>query len=293
MPPLVTKTLKMFYCYARKDQELREELEHHLADLKRFYHIESWFDHQISPGENWEKTIEEQLNQADLILLLISPDFLASDYCYNNEMQRALIRHNKGEAKIIPIILRPVHWISNPFSTIQTLPKDARPVTKWTHIDDAFCNIAIEIEKIIKDLLFTRKTKEEWNKEGNTLYKLKRYEEALTAYEQAIRLDPNLAYVYNNKGKTLNELKRYEEALTAYKQAIRLDPNLAYVYNNKGKTLNELKRYEEALAAYEQAIRLNPNHAKTYNNKGDVLNALKHFEEAKKAYQKAQRLKYT
>jgi hypothetical protein len=157
MSPPATKNLKVFYCYAHEDQELRNKLDSYLRDLKRSYHLETWFDRQIKPGENWEETIEKQLKEADLILLLVSPDFIASDYCYNKEMQHALMRHTKGETKIIPIILRPVYWKSNPFTALQMLPKDAQAVTLWSNIDSAFYDIALGIERVIEELLLSRK----------------------------------------------------------------------------------------------------------------------------------------
>src|SRR5262249_47134682 len=89
---------------------------------------------------------------------LISPDFLDSDYCYNKEMQRALTRHLNGEAKVIPIILRPVHWANAPFSNIQMLPKDALPVTSWSNLDDAFYDVTLRLEQVIRELLSQRKT---------------------------------------------------------------------------------------------------------------------------------------
>jgi hypothetical protein len=79
-----TEDLTVFYCYARKDQVFREQLEQHLSNLKRLYHLKTWFDRQILPGENWEKVLEEKLQAADLIFLLISPTFMASDYLMND-----------------------------------------------------------------------------------------------------------------------------------------------------------------------------------------------------------------
>ncbi len=128
---------------------------------------------------------------------------------------------------------------------------------------------------------------------GNALHDLKRYQEALVAYEQAIHLDPNLALAYNNKGVALHDLKRYQEALVAYEQAIHLDPNLALAYRNTGNTLRNLKRYQEALVAYEQAIHLDPNYAPAYNNKGLVLEALGKNKEAQQAFERARQLGYS
>src|SRR5258708_7876967 len=284
------KGLKVFYSYAHKDQEYRQQLENHLSNLKRLYQLRTWFDREIIPGENWEQVLDEHLNTADLIFLLISPDFMASDYCYNKEMQRALERHAKGEAKVIPIYMRPVHWKDAPFSTIQMLPKDALPVTRWPDIDDAFYDTVLGIEQVIKQLLFSRKTKEEWLTEGNVLNALKKYNEALDAYQQAIRLDPNNAIAYHNMGNSLNALKRNNEALDAYQQAIRLDPNDAIAYHNMSIILDTLKRHKEALDAYRQAIRLDPNDAIVYHNMSIILDTLKRHEEALDAYQQAVRL---
>jgi tetratricopeptide (TPR) repeat protein len=125
---------------------------------------------------------------------------------------------------------------------------------------------------------------------ANACFILQRYEEALTALEQAIRLDPNNALAYLGKGATLDDLKRYEEALAAFEQAIRLDPTDALAYLGKGTTLHDLKRYEEALAAYDQAIRLDPNYASAYYHKGNALRKLKRYEEALVAFEQAIRL---
>jgi tetratricopeptide (TPR) repeat protein len=102
----------------------------------------------------------------------------------------------------------------------------------------------------------SQKTKEQWLEEGNTLRNLKRYDESLSAYEQAIRLDPNYANACNGKGNVLWDLKRYDEALAAYEQAIRLDPNFANAYYNKGLALDKLGKSQEAKLAYDKARQL-------------------------------------
>src|SRR6266571_5816961 len=171
--------IKLFYCYAREDKPLRDELEKHLSWLKRRYQLTNWHDREIQPGEEWEQAIDTHLNTAHLILLLISPDFMASDYCYGKEMKRALERHRAGMCRVVPILLRPTYWEDAPFSSLQFLPTDAKPITRWHDRDEAFQDVVTEISRTIKDLLISLKTKEEWANEGNTLYYLKRYEEAL------------------------------------------------------------------------------------------------------------------
>lgn len=155
---LLTTTMKVFYCYAREDIVLRNELEKHLGTLKRTGKITGWYDRDISAGKEWEKEIDVNLNTADIILLLISPDFIDSDYCYSVEMKRALERHDNGEARVIPVILRPVDWEDAPFSMIQVLPTDGKPVnsTYWQYRDEAFSDIARGIRKVINEILASR-----------------------------------------------------------------------------------------------------------------------------------------
>jgi len=309
--------VKIFFCYAHEDEQLLNTLKNHLFPLKRTGLIEIWHDRDISAGTDWEQQIKSHLNEAQIILLLVSPDFMVSDYCYGIEMQRALERHDLGEARVIPVILRHVYW-QGVLGKLQALPTDARPVKSWSDLDEGLYNVTEGIRKVIEEITLksspsspvpspqpvsqmplptntpdvSQKTKEQWYEEGKRLYDLKQYEEALVAYDQAIRLDPNSARAYNNKGFILNELTRYQEGLEAYEQSIRLDPNSADAYINKGVAFNRLERYEEAVAAYEEAIRIDPNYAVAYNNKGNALNGLHRNEEAQRAYAKARQLGY-
>jgi len=145
-------------------------------------------------------------------------------------------------------------------------------------------------EDVVTFINALEKTAQRWLDEGGTFHRLQKYDEALAAYGQAIRLDPNDAFAYHYKGVALDELKRYEEALAALDQAIRLDPNSATAYENKGFALMNLKRYEEALVALDQAIRFDPNSAIAYDNKGWALSALKRYEEALATCEQAIRL---
>src|SRR5579864_5056681 len=170
--------ISIFFCYAREDEALLNKLKAHLRPLQRQSLIDVWYDRDISAGTEWEQEIKEHLNAAQIILLLVSPDFMNSDYCFGAEMKRALERHEAGEANIIPIILRPVYWENAPFSKLQVLPTGGEPVTRWRDRDEAFLDIARGIQKIVKELLAFYK-----NTEGDTRYEDERYEEALSAYE--------------------------------------------------------------------------------------------------------------
>jgi hypothetical protein len=141
----------VFISYAHKDEMLCNELKKHLSLMQRKGVIATWYDRQIMPGSDWSQDIDRHLNTASLVLLLISSDFLASDFCYTIELQHALNRHKRGEAYVVPIILRPVDWAEAPFAHLQCLPRDAKPVTEWEDQDIAFSEIASDIRKMIEN----------------------------------------------------------------------------------------------------------------------------------------------
>src|SRR5215472_3283945 len=145
--------IKTFLCYSHKDEALIDRLKIQLKSLQRQGYIDIWYDRDISAGTEWQREIDKQLNMAQLILLLVSPDFLNSDYCYSLEMKRALERHEFGEARVIPIIVRSINFKDAPFSKLQALPKDARPITSWSDIDEAFLSIEEGIQKAVNELM--------------------------------------------------------------------------------------------------------------------------------------------
>ncbi len=151
----ISSSVIVFYSYAHEDEALRSELEKHLSGLRREGLITEWYDRQIVPGTDWVQSIDTHLMTASIILLLISSDFLASDYCYSIEMRQAMKRHYDGNARVIPIILRPADWQEAPFSRLQVLPTDAKPVTTWNNRDEAFLDIANGIRKAVEDLQAT------------------------------------------------------------------------------------------------------------------------------------------
>src|SRR6266702_2583965 len=152
IPTMTKEPIEIFCCYAREDESLLHELRKHLKLLQYQGLITIWSDMDTSPGENWEEKSSERLNTASFILLLVSPDFLQSDYCYKMQMMRALERRDQGEAYVIPIILRSCGWEQTPLGKIKALPldknSDAKPVKNWDSLDDAFVNILNELKPL-------------------------------------------------------------------------------------------------------------------------------------------------
>jgi hypothetical protein len=150
-----SEDIEVLISYSHNDELLRNELEKHLSILKRQKLISTWHDRKIGAGEEWKGQIDDHLNSAKIILLLISADFLASDYCYDIEMKRAMERHESGEARVIPIILRPVDWKGAPFGKLQALPANAEPIVskKWGCNDEAFVDVARGLRVAIRSLI--------------------------------------------------------------------------------------------------------------------------------------------
>lgn len=151
--------IKIFYSYSHKDERFRETLETHLKLLSRHETAIFWHDRKITAGAEWKKQIDDELRSANIILLLISSDFLASDYCYEKEMEVALQLHESKQSIVIPIILRPSDWADAPFSKLQALPKDALAITLWDNEDQAWLNVVSGIKASIAEInsLKTRK----------------------------------------------------------------------------------------------------------------------------------------
>ena len=142
----------IFFSYSHRDEDLRDELEVHLAALKRQRVIDTWHDRRIGAGHDFAKVIDEHLEQADVILLLVSPYFIASDYCYDVEMTRAVERHEQRGARVIPVILHPCDWHQTPFGHLLAVPKDGKPVTKYPNPHDAFLEIVQAVKAAVADL---------------------------------------------------------------------------------------------------------------------------------------------
>jgi Cdc6-like AAA superfamily ATPase len=142
-------SITVFYSYAPIDREWRDQFAIHLSQLKRDGLIEELYDDLILAGEERSPEQDRMLRSAQIILLLISADFLASDACYQIEMQHALERHRRGEARVVPIIVRPCDWQHSPFAHLQCLPRNTKPITTWVNQDDAFVMIVQELRKII------------------------------------------------------------------------------------------------------------------------------------------------
>lgn len=144
------KRVKVFLSYSHVDEKFKEKLDIHLAPLKRSNKkLEVWQDRELKAGTKFDEEIKKHLKEDDIIILLISADFINSDYCYEVEMKTAFERMEKKEAVVVPVIVRPCYWKKTPLGDIQALPKDGNPISKYQDEDDAYVEIVESISNII------------------------------------------------------------------------------------------------------------------------------------------------
>lgn len=142
--------MKAFISYSHKDEEMLGRLHTHLKPLRRSGLLESWYDREIIAGSDLDSEISREMSEARLFLMMVSPDFLASDYCVDKEMSHAIDRHNAGSARVVPIILEPCSWEMSPLSKLKAVPKDGKPISTWSNQNEAFHDAVGEIVRIIE-----------------------------------------------------------------------------------------------------------------------------------------------
>ena len=153
-PVPVSRGLVVFCSYAHEDRRLRNKLENHMSSLKADGQISVWHDRLIGAGAEVDREVQQHLEDAHIILLLVSSSFLASAYCRGIEVKRAMQKHEAGESRVVPVILRPCTWESEPFAKLKALPDDAKPVTgrAWKNADEALTDVARGIQQVVHDL---------------------------------------------------------------------------------------------------------------------------------------------
>lgn len=219
--------LEIFVSYSHQDKHLQLKLAEHLRPLEREGLIRYWHDAQIAAGQEFGDVIEERLRAADIVLLLVSPAFVQSEYCWTNEMARALERHNSGKCRVIPVILRPVDWTRAPFRKLLALPEGSKPITDWENLDQGFLSVAIGIRRVVGEF------------------------QVVAASAEPITLDPpQVSGSCNQKGAfsaavagRLNEILRYFDECPAF--GLRPRPTAARVSEALGF---------ESIAALEEML---------------------------------------
>lgn len=142
--------MKAFISYSHQDEKYLKRLETHLVQIKREGILQSWTDNEINVGENLSDTISDELSSSDLFIALISPDYIASNYCYEKEFETALEMLSKKEIIIIPVICEPCDWTNTPFKNLLAVPKDGKPISEWANENTAYVSVTGSIRKLLK-----------------------------------------------------------------------------------------------------------------------------------------------
>ena len=283
--------LRVFISYAHEDDDLRDKFVRALSQLQRDGLIEGWDDRGIAPGAEWAGVIDERLKSAEIVVLLVSSDFLASDYCNEIELETALDRHKSGVARVVPVILRPCDWESSRFGKLQALPKDGKPVVDWKTEDHGFLNVVKGLRSVAAKL---RKVQVKPTL-GGVVIKKPRWPlfggmAALLAVALAIasfflihRLHVQKAAALVTQGNALWDQQLFDQAEASYNQAKDLDPKNAGAYFGLGLLSDVKNDPKSEVAMYEKAVSLSP--LPQYKiNLADAYFKARKYEDAVKAY---------
>lgn len=269
----------LFFSYSHKDEALRDELEVHLSMLKRQGIIEAWHDRRIGVGNEFENEISQELNNADIILLLISPYFLASDYCYDIEMKRAIERHESGEARVIPVILHPCDWHSASFGKLMATPTDGKPVSKHPNQHDAFLDIVTSIRSVATELtgrevrskvaphrnFHSSKPKKALPRSSNL-----RISKEFTEQQKDEFVESTFEYISNFFEGSLSEISNRNPEITYKFRRVDANHFTAVVYRD-GTTVTQCKIWLGGLSSFSGGIAYSSNISSSDNSLNDSL----------------------
>ncbi|HKR00947.1 MAG TPA: TIR domain-containing protein [Pyrinomonadaceae bacterium] len=234
------KPLKLFFSYAHEDESFRSELQVHLSGLKKRGIISDWYDGGITAGTEWSKEISRNLEASEIILLLISPDFINSEYCYDYEMKRALEKHEAGEARVIPVLIRNVDdWGSYPFARLQVVPRGAVPVENWEKQDDAWVDVARNIRLACQEMLEIQRASE-----------IPETKEEAAAEAVAIRRRGNSVQLINPSAEVVGQLERIREISVDLPSGMAAGAQSGHLPDNRRETH---ERIDEALHVMRRA----------------------------------------
>lgn len=319
--------LRLFLSYSHKDEELCERFLVHLSQLKREGLIEPWHDRHITAGTEWAGAIDEHLNSSHVIILLVSPDFLASDYCNDIEMTRALDRSQKGEARVVSVILKECDWETSRFASLQALPQGGKPVEDWKTTDRGFVDAVKGLRGLITELCGTGPVRVQvvqtairrhpwrwvsglvfaivllvcgwlWSnsrrylKQGTDLLNVGLYAEAQPALQRAKKLNPlSRAAGCGLEAIELDGMRsnraRFDQRLS---EANREYPRCAYLKVLSGDQKYLAGDQEGALGEYQEAVKREPGLAEAHFDMGVILDSQGNPDSALEQYQKAAQL---
>ncbi len=241
--------IRIFFSYSHQDEAMRNELEVHLAVLQREGSVDTWHDRRITAGNDFAGVIDENLEVSNIILLLVSPYFLASDYCHDIELKRALEKHQEGSARVIPIILDPCDWLHTPLKDLLAVPQDGKPISKYPNKHDAFLEIVNQIRKIVQEIGGNTPSRTEIPETSHQTHHPPtqlprssnlRVKKSFTDQDRDDFLEDTFEYVAKFIEGSLLELEKRNNELTTKFRKIDADHFTASIYKN-GQSVSSCK----------------------------------------------------
>jgi hypothetical protein len=242
--------IRIFFSYSHKDEEIRDELEIHLTMLKRQGLIEAWHDRRITAGDEFAGVIDGNLDTSNIVLLLVSPYFLASDYCYDVELQRAMEKHAEGTARVVPVILDPCDWHNASFGHLLAVPQDGKPVSKYPNKHDAFLEVVTVIREIAQEVgssqaqpeVLSSPSRHTGGFQGTMLPRSSnlRVKKSFTDQDKDDFLEDTFEYIAKFIEGSLRELEKRNDELTTKFRKIDADHFTASIYKN-GQSVSSCK----------------------------------------------------
>ncbi|MGF2036779.1 MAG: toll/interleukin-1 receptor domain-containing protein [Nostoc sp. CmiVER01] len=317
-----TRTIKLFFAHSNSpyDEKLRKNLKSHLSSLQPLKVSINWQKNQTLAGRDWKQESYQHVNTSQVIVLLISPDFLSADDC-TNIMRQAMEQHNAGKASVIPVKLRPIdNWQATPFGHLQCLPYNGEPITSrfWPRQDDAFVdivgNIRQEVEKIQEDRRQLQLIQAQQKAEifasinrfisNHSLNRIIRYRNVpiflVGIASSVIGIAVLLGFCNSLPEMQVNNLlsqgqdklgkRDYKGASENYTEVLKIAPKNINAYIKRGDARYSLKDYKAAIKDYTQAIKIEPKNVNAYIKRGDAQYFIKKYQTAIDDYTKAIRL---
>lgn len=201
---------KAFISYSHADEAYLEGLKMSLVQLQRSGALQEWSDQKIDVGSIINEVINHQLENSDLFIALLSPNYIASNYCYEKEFQRALELNTRGKLKIIPIICRPCDWKSTPFEKFLATPKDGKPISQWDSRDTAFFSVTEMLRQLLSNGSDAEMTKVGGKHNANSVNRRYVVQKDFDKIQKVEFLEESFSLIVNSLKNYLDEISSLE-----------------------------------------------------------------------------------
>jgi hypothetical protein len=242
--------MKAFISYSHQDTQSLDLLHKHLTQLQREGAITAWTDNEIMVGGNLNQDISSALTSSNLFIALLSPDYIASDYCYEKEFQRAIELNEQGKIIIVPVILEPCDWLSTPFQAFKAVPRDGKAIATWENKNTAFLEVIQSIRKLVSSKGPSGLPQKVKNNAGGEMSRNYRVKKDFDSIERMEFCDKTFSEVKEHLKRYLTEVIELDNIKARTIQDDDSTFESILVNRNKINTESELKFFVENVDSY-------------------------------------------